>query len=159
MVLLLNDLSRGEDLAYKQAQTQLQQDVWRAMPAQTRMLQVNNKSDTLVHPINADTDAVFISAKTGEGLDHLRQRILALAGWQSGGQEGVFTARVRHLQALQQVQEHLRHALARLEATTPALDLLAEDARMAQQALSGLTGAFSADDLLGEIFASFCIGK
>ncbi len=159
MVLLLNDLSRAQDPAYVKAQSRLQQDVLQAMPTQTRLLRVHNKCDTLSAPMNDDAEAVFMSAKTGLGLDTLRARILQLAGWQSGAQEGVFTARARHLNALQQVQQHLKQAQSVLHVDAPALDLLAEECRLAQQALSGLTGAFSADDLLGEIFASFCIGK
>ena len=159
MVLLLNDVSRADEPLYTQTQTRLQQEVALAMPANTPLLTVHNKCDTVSTPQDSSPDEVFISAKTGFGLNRLRECILAKAGWQSGAQEGVFTARSRHLQALQTVQEHLHDAQARLRLATPALDLLAEDARLAQVALSSLTGAFSADDLLGEIFASFCIGK
>jgi tRNA modification GTPase len=103
-------------------------------------------------------DSLAISAKTGEGIEALRQKLLAIAGWQSAA-EGVFIARERHVQALQKVQQHLSLAAAHLAASSQHLDLLAEELRLAQNALGSITGEFSADDLLGEIFSRFCIGK
>jgi len=101
---------------------------------------------------------IALSAKTGQGLDHLRRRLLDLAGWQSAP-EGVFIARERHLHALRRVDAHLMEAAAQLAREAQALDLLAEELRLAQNALSEITGEFSADDLLGVIFSRFCIGK
>ncbi len=126
------------------------------------VLQIWNKLDqaphhglpaALQHP-----DSLAISAKTGEGIEALRQKLLAIAGWQSAA-EGVFIARERHVQALQKVQQHLSQAAAHLAASSQHLDLLAEELRLAQNALGSITGEFSADDLLGEIFSRFCIGK
>jgi tRNA modification GTPase len=160
MVLLLNDLSRAHDAVYQNAQHHLRAQIEQAMPPRTHLLQVNNKADTLVSTEVAEQDeAVRISAKTGWGLPELRQRILALAGWSSQAQEGVFTARTRHVQALRQVAQHVAVATAQLGHASPALDLLAEECRLAQLSLASLTGDFSADDLLGEIFSRFCIGK
>ena len=88
----------------------------------------------------------------------LRERLLRLAGWQSAP-EGVFMARERHVAALREVHVQLAAGQEQLNASRPALDLLAEDLRQAQLHLSAITGAFSADDLLGEIFSRFCIGK
>ena len=99
-----------------------------------------------------------MSAKTGAGLDTLRQRLLQLAGWQASP-EGVFIARERHVQALARVDAHLKEAASLLALQAQALDLLAEELRLAQNALSEITGEFSADDLLGVIFSRFCIGK
>ena len=99
-----------------------------------------------------------LSAKTGQGLDALRQRLLDIAGWQSGAQ-GVYTARARHMQALQRAQQHLVLASSQLGHPAPALDLLAEELRLAQNAVNEITGEFTSDDLLGVIFSSFCIGK
>ena len=99
-----------------------------------------------------------LSAKTGEGLEGLRRRLLEVAGWQSAP-EGVFIARERHLHALRRVDAHLMEAAALLARQAQALDLLAEELRLAQNALSEITGEFSADDLLGVIFSRFCIGK
>jgi tRNA modification GTPase len=102
-------------------------------------------------------DGLLLSARTGEGLNALRQRLLHLAGWQGGAGEGLFIARERHLQALARAAGHLQDAGAHLQG--PALDLLAEELRLAQNALGEITGEFTADDLLGVIFARFCIGK
>lgn len=99
---------------------------------------------------------LWASAKTGEGLDTLREHLKLLAGAGSG--EGAFSARRRHVLALQQVAIHLdqtAHALS----TTRAGELAAEELRQAQHALGEITGDYSSDDLLGAIFSSFCIGK
>lgn len=97
---------------------------------------------------------IYVSAKSGAGVDLLRGKLLEMVGWKPAG-EGLFMARARHLKALQE-------ALDRLEAGAGAgsrLELLAEELRLAQQALGAITGEFTADDLLGEIFSRFCIGK
>jgi tRNA modification GTPase len=101
--------------------------------------------------------AVWISARTGEGLDDLRNAVLEMVG--SGApQEGNFSARQRHVDALWQVGRHL--AAGRMElGEHQAGELLAEELRLAQKALGEITGEFTSDDLLGQIFASFCIGK
>ena len=89
--------------------------------------------------------------------------ILQMAGWEQQAGEGLYLARERHLQALRRVQQHMQQAQAHLPppiAGVPAaLDLLAEELRLAQGALGQITGAFDADDLLGAIFSRFCIGK
>ncbi len=97
-----------------------------------------------------------VSAKTGEGLDLLREQLKQLAGL--GGGEGAFSARRRHVVALEQVQAQLEHTAAVL-GTSRAGELAAEDLRHAQQVLGEITGSYSSDDLLGAIFSSFCIGK
>jgi len=104
--------------------------------------------------LSEDGREVWLSAKTGAGMDLLRSRLLQLSGWQASG-EGTFMARGRHLQALTTAKTHLDEAAAMLQ----QLELFAEELRLAQEALAGITGEFSADDLLGEIFGSFCIGK
>ena len=81
-----------------------------------------------------------------------------VAGWQAAP-EGVFIARERHVQALRRVEAHLQAAAAHLAAQAQPLDLLAEELRLAQNALNEITGEFTSDDLLGVIFSSFCIGK
>jgi tRNA modification GTPase len=99
---------------------------------------------------------LWASAKTGAGLDALREHLKQLAG--AGGGEGSFSARRRHVIALQQVAAHLDHAAAVL-ATSRAGELAAEELRHAQHVLGEITGSYSSDDLLGAIFGSFCIGK
>jgi tRNA modification GTPase len=123
------------------------------------VIDVWNKSDLVSAPLLAAAPpGVLISAKTGAGLQDLRSRLLQLVGWQNAA-EGLFMARERHLRALASVGEQLERAAAQLGAGQPALDLLAEDLRQAQLCLGEITGEFSPDDLLGEIFSKFCIGK
>ena len=95
-----------------------------------------------------------MSAKTGEGLDLLRMALLRGIGWQPTS-EGTFSARERHLQALRESEASLDRA-AKVSAS---LELMAEELRLAHQAFASITGKFSVDDLLGEIFSRFCIGK
>jgi tRNA modification GTPase len=159
-VLFLHDLTRCGELAYQAADAAIAD----ALPGGVAVLQVWNKWDRC----DPDTwtalaghrgaDDLVLSAKSGHGLEALRQRLLHLAGWQPSG-DGVFMARERHLQALAQVHNHLSAAQAWLQEQAEHLDLLAEELRLAQQALGTITGEFSADDLLGEIFSRFCIGK
>lgn len=102
---------------------------------------------------------VYLSAKTGAGIPQLRKKLLETAGWQfNNAGEGLFTARQRHLDALAQAKQHLINAQTHTQ-NDYQLDLLAEELRLAQSALSSITGRFTADDLLGEIFSHFCIGK
>ena len=101
--------------------------------------------------------AIALSAKTGAGLDLLRQHLKACMGYQAAG-EGAFIARRRHLDAMQRAQAHVQAGVAQLQQAR-AGELLAEELRQAQQALSEITGTYTSDDLLGSIFSSFCIGK
>ena len=123
----------------------------------SRVLHVFNKSDVAPAGIGPP-DRLRVSARTGEGLQALRQALLELAGWHASP-EGVFIARTRHVMALQRTAQHLERAGALAACADAALDLLAEELRLAHDALGEITGAFSADDLLGEIFGRFCIGK
>jgi tRNA modification GTPase len=130
---------------------------------ESRMLAVFNKADahsveSAVKGAWASSGALPVSAKSGQGLFELKHALLARAGWQALP-EGVAIARTRHLQALQRCAQHLAFAQAQLVGASPALDLLAEELRLAHQALGDITGQLSADDLLGVIFSSFCIGK
>lgn len=99
-------------------------------------------------------DEVWVSAKTGAGLDTLRHALLEAVGWTGTG-EPVYLARERHLRALALARAHLDAAAAQLQ----QWEFFAEELRLAQGALGEITGEISADDLLGEIFARFCIGK
>lgn len=123
------------------------------LPAGAARLLVFNKVD--LHPGFAPpSGALAISARTGEGLEPLRKAILAAAGWSSAG-ESVFLARERHIRALRACAEHL----ARAAGEGGRWELFAEELRIAHDQLAGITGAFTSDDLLGEIFSRFCIGK
>ncbi|AVS63902.1 tRNA uridine-5-carboxymethylaminomethyl(34) synthesis GTPase MnmE [Paracidovorax avenae] len=163
-VLFLHDLTRAGQPDYEAADAEIAARLAGMAPAQVPVVDVWNKSDRAEGSSGAAPDApgraaaVRLSARTGEGLDGLRRVLLDIAGWQSAP-EGIYTARARHLEALQAVDAHLMEAAAQLESDGPALDLLAEELRLAQQALNAITGEFTSDDLLGVIFSSFCIGK
>jgi tRNA modification GTPase len=159
-VLFLHDLTRAGDAAYAAGDTAIAQGLAGKLPRQAPAIDVWNKADAApaVAAAHQGSHDVVLSARTGEGLDRLRRRLLELAGWQASP-EGVFIARERHIQALGRVDEHLIQATALLAQQAQALDLLAEELRLAQNALNEITGEFSADDLLGVIFSRFCIGK
>ena len=106
----------------------------------------------------AQRETLCLSAKTGQGIDTFRQKLLDIAGFQPG-QEGVFIARERHLQALSEALQHLQNARHHVAQGNQSLDLFAEELRLAHQALGRITGAVTADELLGVIFSRFCIGK
>ena len=129
------------------------------LPAGVPVIDVVNKVDLTGRPARIDAHgAIHLSARTGEGMALLRERLLAVAGWENAG-EGVVLARERHLQALREAAGHLVEADAQLRAAARMPELFAEELRLAQRALESITGRFSADDLLGEIFGRFCIGK
>jgi tRNA modification GTPase len=109
------------------------------------------------HDAHGDAVAISLSAKAGTGIDLLRDELLRVAGWQPA--EDVFIARERHLRALAAAQERVVAARAIVSGPVPALELFAEELRLAQHALGEITGKFTADDLLGAIFSRFCIGK
>ncbi len=160
-VLFLHDLARRDAMDYRAADAMIESTLAEKLPSSVPVIDVWNKVDCVpgaAQPASAGRAAVYLSAHTGEGLDALRRILLEVAGWQSAP-EGVYIARARHVQALRTVQQHLEEAAAQLDALGPALDLLAEELRLAQNALSSITGEFSSDDLLGVIFSSFCIGK
>ena len=129
-------------------------DVWNKADAVDASIAAQHKTPAASNP----NPQITISAKQGTGLDELRQTLLHIAGWQPAA-EGVYIARERHVQALRQVSAHLDLADMQLKAKSQALDLLAEELRLAQNALGDITGEFTSDDLLGVIFSKFCIGK
>lgn len=149
VVVLLVDSRSGVGDAERHILSQL--------PAHLARITVFNKIDLAGQGAQRHDEAsgpvISLSAKTGDGLDLLRQALLQVAGWHPT--EDVFIARERHLRALKTTDEHIAAARAQL----PQLELFAEELRLAQAALSSITGEFSADDLLGEIFGRFCIGK
>lgn len=106
----------------------------------------------------SSSEILRLSARTGQGIEAFRRKLLDIAGFQPG-QEGVFIARERHLQALSEALTHLQNARQHVSLGDQALDLFAEELRLAHQALGRITGAVTADDLLGVIFSRFCIGK
>jgi tRNA modification GTPase len=155
-VIFLHDLTRAGQPDYDKADADIAQSLQDRLPASVSVIEVWNKADAAA--LKTPTAGLSLSARTGEGLQTLRQRLLQQAGWQQAS-EGLFIARERHVQALRRVEEHLHTADAHLAAHAQNLDLLAEELRLGQNALNEITGEFSADDLLGVIFSSFCIGK
>jgi len=155
-VLFLHDLTRQASPEYLAADQAIAASLAQRLPTRVTVLDVWNKADA-ASPVTLQGGLV-LSAKTGDGLDALRQQLLHTVGWQAAP-EGVYIARARHVQALQRVALHLEGAARHLAAQAQALDLLAEELRLAQSALNEITGEFTPDDLLGEIFARFCIGK
>ena len=163
-VLFLHDLSRCDAPEYIAADADVARSMAEKVAKNVPLIDVWNKTDCAAPAARRVATAgacasVQLSARTGEGLAELRRTLLQVVGWQAAAPEGVFIARTRHVQALQAVAVHLQQAGAQLDAASPALDLLAEELRLAQNALSAITGEFSSDDLLGVIFSSFCIGK
>jgi tRNA modification GTPase len=128
------------------------------IPRGVTRLFVHNKTDLASADPRVQRDDVstslYLSAKTGAGMDLLRAELLAVAGWQQGA-EDLFMARERHLVALRRAAQHV--AVAGEQFSQP--ELFAEELRQAQEQLNSITGEFAADDLLGEIFSRFCIGK
>lgn len=150
LILLLLDASKGmtlEDVS-----------ILARLPTEIPRVLVYNKADLLTSKprpsLETNTPFVFVSAKTGEGLEALLTSLLDAVGWRNL-ESGAFMARERHLRALALAQTSLKNAQALL--IRP--ELFAEELRLAQRALSEITGEFTSDDLLGEIFSRFCIGK
>ena len=154
VVLHILDASRGP--------TRADEALVERLPARLPLLRIWNKIDISGHRASleeqGDTTHLYVSAATGGGLDLLRSALLQVAGWQQTG-ESIYLARERHLLALRQAQEHLTIAAQQASRGDGALDLFAEELRLAQEQLGSITGAFTSDDLLGAIFSRFCIGK
>lgn len=150
LILLVLDANQG--------MTAGDEAILKGLPAEIPRLLVYNKTDLLTVKANAIAEAdgpfVFVSAKTGEGLEELLARLLDAVGWRDQ-ESGSFMARERHLQALVLAQAHLSQA----QTVLASAELFAEELRLTQSALNEITGVFTSDDLLGEIFSRFCIGK
>ncbi len=147
---------------YGQKTGRAEQGLLETIPENVKMIVVRNKVDLADNKNellekNKYSTEVFLSAKTGEGVDALIQQLKTIMGL-SETSEDSYMARTRHLNALLRTQEFLTKAVQSAEDKI-SLELLAEDLRMAQESLGTITGSFVADDLLGEIFSSFCIGK
>ncbi len=157
-ILLLHDASQIFD-AKEQA---LRDSLLQAGPPLTIVLNKidlieKSNSKTKESDVNLELEQLCVSAQTGEGLEQLKEHLIQCVGFQSGG-EGQFMARRRHLEALTLASQHLEQGVIQLKKFA-AGEILAEELRLAQQALGKITGEVTADDLLGEIFSSFCIGK
>jgi len=166
LALVLVDAAAGDGI------TDADAAILAELPARLRRLIVHNKIDLagLAASVEAREAAgsdrgraeterhVFLSAKTGAGLELLRDAILAIAGAHED-MEGTFLARERHLVALREAAARLAAAEAQIAAAAPPLELFAEELRAAHTSLGAITGEFTPDDLLGVIFSRFCLGK
>jgi tRNA modification GTPase len=158
-VLFLHDLTLCGQADYDAGDALIERRLSPSIRDEKRLLHVFNKADAVSGPApSQEGECLVVSALTGGGLVELRQRLLTLAGWHAQP-DGIFIARTRHVQALKRTQAHLEQAQAQAERADAALDLLAEELRLAQLALGQITGEFTSEDLLGEIFSRFCIGK
>lgn len=154
VVLHILDASRGP--------TRADEDILNRLPTHVPLLRIWNKIDLSGHKPSIDVETevthIYLSASEKLGMDLLRKALLRIAGWQQTG-ESIYLARERHLLALKAAQAHLQTAADLANQRDSALDLFAEELRLAQERLGSITGAFTSDDLLGVIFSRFCIGK
>ena len=157
VVLFLHDLTCMDAINYIAFDAVITGVIAEKLSNTVPVIDVWNKADA-VPEVSPPPGGITLSAKTGIGLERLRRVLLETAGWQTPA-GGTFIARERHLQALRRVGSHLEMAAQHLVAQDPALDLLAEELRLGQNALGEITGEFTSDDLLGVIFSQFCIGK
>lgn len=172
-VLFVHDLSRLDEPGYRAGETGISAQLRALGVPGSKLLHVWNKSDALdaaraeaavrefAQQLELDAAAhggPRLSALHGQGLARLRRELLTRCGWEATP-EGVFLARSRHVHALQACETHLGEAEHWLDQASPALELLAEELRLGHVELMGITGEVSADDLLGDIFGRFCIGK
>ena len=141
--------------------TEYERSILKKLPNDIKRIWIFNKIDLIKEKAQITTDnnnekIVYLSAKTGDGLDLLKQVILNLIGFDNNeGNQNKFMARKRHLEALEKVYQSLKNA----ESNIDSAELVAEELTISQRYLSSITGEFSSDDLLGEIFSKFCIGK
>jgi tRNA modification GTPase len=151
LVIFLTDPSSAPD--------GLRGKILEALPSRCPFLDVINKADLLPEPYKlAPVGEIVISAKTGEGVDALKQKILEKVGW-GGPQEGTILARRRHLDCLERAAEHIEKSEQFAENGNNSLELFAEELFLAQNHLGQITGKLLPDDLLGKVFSQFCIGK
>ena len=136
----------------------LRTQILEALPAKCPVLEILNKADLLADSEAHPEGALLVSAKTGQGMDLLKQKILQIVGW-SGSQEGAIVARRRHLDCLERAAEHIEKSEQFAANGNNSLELFAEELFLAQNHLGQITGKLLPDDLLGKIFSQFCIGK
>jgi tRNA modification GTPase len=156
LVLHLMDLTQGSQISKED------QDLINRIKAKTSknvpIKIIWNKLDQASEKNAALEGQCFVSAKTGQGLEQLKEELLKVAGWQPESEGGIL-ARKRHVEALLNAEQFIKNALLLLKSQTSSIELAAEEMRLAQDELSTITGQFLPDDLLGKIFSTFCIGK
>lgn len=161
IILLMHDVTKAPDVNFGDIETKVRA----CAHSGAHILTVMNKLDLLecqqtgqIKDV-AITKQIYISAKTGEGIDQLKETILRFAGWEGNADGGIYTARTRHLQAILVAKDHLQKAMTHGFGGNRVLELFAEELHCAQNYLGEITGKLLPDDLLGKIFSEFCIGK
>ena len=153
LVIFLTDAQSDDQ------QDHLKTQILKELPPKCAVLEVLNKVDLLLEPLKtAPGEVLLISAKTGAGIEQLKQQILKLVGW-AGPQEGAILARRRHLDCIERAAEHIEKSEQFAANGNNSLELFAEELSLAQRHLGEITGKLLPDDLLGKIFSQFCIGK
>ena len=156
VVLFLRDASNSNQENSDLLFTEVKEYLVKTNNQNVCLMEIWNKKDHL--QTNAENHKLYISAKTGDGIDQLKAKVLSAIGWESQT-ENIFLARQRHLEALKEALLHLENAKSYLNQGNATLELFAEELRLAQDFLGEITGKLLPDDLLGKIFSSFCIGK
>jgi len=164
VLLHVHDLTRKNDTTYLEKNEWIINAIKGRGVSENKIIHVYNKSDlinkeTSKEAMKNEPEGIFISAKEGSGLKELTSKLLSLAGWRQESLENIYLARQRHISSLKQIDQNIKKIISCFVSQSPALELIAEELRLAQNSLSEITGEFSSDDLLGEIFSSFCIGK
>jgi len=154
LVIFLTDAESGA------RQDELKIQILKELPPKCAVLELINKVDLLqdASKVSSPPNTLLISAKTGVGIEQLKQKILELVGW-SGPQEGTILARRRHLDCIERAAEHIEKSEQFAANGNNSLELFAEELSLAQKHLGEITGKLLPDDLLGKIFSQFCIGK
>ena len=170
LVIFVHDISRVFEKTYIETSLQILKEIERGQNKNTKLIHILNKSDLINENKDLElaktyfdklfqVNTLILSTKSSGELQKLRERILNDMGWSKDNSENVHLARSRHLQSIIKVKEHLEVAVSLFDSKILSLELIAEEMRLVQNALSEITGEYSSDDLLGEIFSTFCIGK
>ncbi len=170
LIIFVHDITKIIEKTYLKSDLEILESIKLSMNKNSRIIHILNKSDLIEtyselkeikvsfeNEIQNETIVVSIKDKTN--LLELNKKILEVIGWSSDNSENVSIARTRHMTSIVKVKEHLEMALKLICGKEMSLELIAEEMRLVQNALSEITGEFSSDDLLGEIFSKFCIGK
>jgi len=170
LIIFVHDISKIDENDYLNTNLKILEEIKKNQNKNTIVIHALNKSDLIktedelasrkeYFDKTFESTCIVLSTTQKNEIDKLRERILVEIGWSHENSENVYLARTRHLQSIIKVREHLDCALNLFNSNMLSLELIAEEMRLVQNALSEITGEFSSDDLLGEIFSTFCIGK
>ncbi len=170
LIIFVHDISKIVDKKYLKLDLEILEKINLNVSKNSKIIHILNKSDLIVEDKTLQqikssfeqeikNESIVMSIKDKSNLIELNRKILEVIGWSSDNSENVSIARTRHLSSILKVKEHLEMALGFMSGKELSLELIAEEMRLVQNALSEITGEFSSEDLLGEIFSKFCIGK